>query len=384
MAPVIRNFVDTLQTRFKEKSPLIQILLGPRQVGKTTGVLQFLEMRKGPYHYCSADDTFSGDNEWILEQWQIALSKGPGTLLVIDEIQKVPAWSNIIKSLWDAQQTKTHKLKVLLLGSSSLSLTQGMNESLAGRFELISVYHWDFLESRKLKKMELNTYLEKGGYPKSYSFIEDNDRRSDYVRNAVLNRVIDKDIFEFAIVKKPMLFRQAFEIICCYPAQEISYRKLLGQIQDKGNIEIIKYYISLFEGAFLIKTLQKFSNQEFKVKGSSPKILLLAPCFNFIFSPKNEKISWVFESTVGAKLLALKGSLYYWREGDKEVDFVLVWRKKLIAIEVKSGKKRKACGLSHFSTLFPQALKVIISRDNYTIFLEDPVSFFERLTDGIA
>jgi len=176
-----------------------------------------------------------------------------------------------------------------------------------------------------------------------------------------------------------MLFRQAFEILACYPSQEISYRKLLGQIQDRGNVDLIKYYISLFEGAFLIKALQKYSNQEFKVKSSSPKILPLAPCFYYIFGTKNEKKSWVFESTVGVKLLQLSQDLYYWRNSDYEVDFVMKWRKQVFVIEVKSGKKRKEGGLDAFAALFPNAIKIIISMDNYTSFIKDPVAFLERL-----
>ena len=191
--------------------------------------------------------------------------------------------------------------------------------------------------------------------------------------------MIDKDILQYAHVEKPALFKQAFEIICCYPAQEISYRKLLGQIQDKGNVELIKRYLELFESAFLIKTLQKYHNQAITVKSSSPKIILLAPCLYTLASIKEEKSAFIFESTVGAKLLQLSDKLYYWRDNNDEVDFVLVWRGRLFAVEVKSGRKRRANGLQKFQSRFPQAICIIISVDNYDIFIENPADFLEKL-----
>ena len=374
-----RKFVQILRQRFNEEQPLIQMVIGPRQVGKTTGILQFLDDYPGEWHYANADATLSSSQTWIIEQWQTALLKKPEVLLVIDEIQKIPNWSEIIKKLWDEQRIKKTRIKLLLSGSSALSLADGVTESLAGRFEMLFVYHWDYIESNKLLTLDLATYLQKGGYPKSYDFIEDEDRWMMYLKDSIIDRVIDKDILRYAQVKKPALFRQAFEIACCYPAQEISYRKLLGQLQDKGNTDLIKYYFSLFEAAFLIKTLQKYQNQPFKIKSSSPKILLLAPCFYYLFSPKEEKAAFIFENSVGAKLLQVSSELYYWRDGQYEVDFVMKWRNKLLAIEVKSGKKRKAGGLEKFHTIFPKAKPIIISMDNYNEFIKDPINFFEKL-----
>lgn len=374
-----RQFVHILHERFQAQAPLIQIAIGPRQVGKTTGILQFLEKYIGAYHYASADDLLSAGHDWVLEQWQSAQLKGHSSLLVIDEIQKIPNWSEIIKKLWDAQQTKPSKLKLLLSGSSSLSLEKGMTESLAGRLEVIHVSHWDYHESSQLTGLSLEDYLKYGGYPKSYEFLDDKDRWHHYLLSSIVDRVIDKDILRYANIKNPALFRQAFELVSCYPSQEISYRKLLGQLQDKGNTDLIKYYLSLFEGAFLIKTLQKYHNQAFKVKGSSPKILLLAPCFYTLFSAKDEKLQFLFENSVGAKLLQVASKLYYWRDDQFEVDFVILWRNHLIAIEVKSGRKRRASGLLEFQKRFPHAKSIIISKDNYEQCITDPSGFFEKL-----
>lgn len=379
MDKLIRSFVYKLKDRISEPSPLIQIVMGPRQVGKTTGVTQLLSMIPSPSHYVSADNVVSTDHAWLTLQWQSAVVKGSDTILVIDEVQKIDQWAEIIKQFWDDQQRRDHRIKVILLGSSSLVLSLGATESLAGRFELVLVNHWDYVESNTLREMDIDTYLAIGGYPKSYDYINDIERWGEYVKYAIIDRVIDKDILNTALVRKPALFRQSFEILCAYPSQEISFRKLLGQLQDQGNTDLIKHYISLFESAYLFKALQKYSRQPYVTKSTSPKILPLCPCFYTLFSPQADKGAFVFESSVGAKLLQMSPDLYYWRQGHDEVDFVLRWRRHLIAIEVKSGRKRRATGLDMFMREFPEAKPVIITRDNYISFVSDPIGFFEML-----
>jgi len=369
-----RSFVETLKKRFLEPNPLIQLIMGPRQVGKTTGVQQFLQGIKTPHHFVNADDQLSLSRDWSLEQWQIAQEKGHGTLLVIDEIQKVDNWAETIKKLWDAQVRKKSQIKLLLLGSSSLALTRGVSESLAGRFEIIPVYHWNYCESNQAMPMDIATYLKFGGYPKSYEFLDDYDRYIKYTKSSIIERVLDKDILQFSTVKKPALFKHAFAVIASYPAQEISYRKILGELQEKGNIETIKYYISLFESAYLIKTIPKYGSQDFKTKSSSPKIIPLAPCFYHLFSANYEKEPFVFEASVGMTLLQISDELFYWRKGNDEVDFILRWQKNLYAIEVKSGRKRRGQGLQKFCELY-SAKSLFITRENYCRFIQSPKDF---------
>ena len=213
--------------------------------------------------------------------------------------------------------------------------------------------------------MTLNEYLRYGGYPGSYKFIEDQPRWRNYLINSIIDSVINKDILSNAVVKKPALFRQLFNILSSYPSQEISYRKLLGQMQDKGNAEVIKYYISLYEGAFLFKGIPKFSNQAHKVKTSSPKVIPLAPCFYNIAEDSDEKLSWVFESIVGADLIKKHNQVYYWRDGNYEVDFVYKEQGTIFAVEVKSGRKKNPRGLEAFLKKFPSAETKFISQDSF-------------------
>lgn len=369
-----RSFVVQLEQRISAGQPLIQVLVGPRQVGKTTGVKQLLSRYSGGAHYANADDVLNADRTWLMEQWQKALLLGKKSLLVIDEIQKVPNWSETIKSLWD-KAPKT--LRVILLGSSSLQLHTGLTESLAGRFELIRTYQWNYDELKTAFKYDLNRYLTYGGYPGAVIYENDFDRWYLYLKDSIIEAVVGKDILLNRKVGNPALFRQAFEILSRYPAQEISYTKLLGQLQDKGNTDLVKYYIELYSGAFLIHPLGKYSAKSYLTRGSSPKMLMSCPAlFTMHEGPQvlddHEKRGRIFENAVGIRLLQLPGELYYWREKQKEVDFIYTYQGRLYAIEVKSGRRKLSSGLNAFLERFPKAHPVIVTMDNFAVFSENP------------
>lgn len=248
------NYINKLKERIDQDNGLIQVLIGPRQVGKTTSILKLIDdYYADQAHYVSADKVFNSDENW----------------------------SEVIKKIFDEAKKNKKKIRCILLGSSSLEIQKGLTESLTGRFQLTQAYHWNYSESHQLNKMNFETYLKFGGYPKSYEF-SDPKEWADYVRNSIVNTVIEKDILQYQKVKSPALFRQAFEILIGYPAQEVSFTKLLGQLQDRGNVDLIKNYIRLYEGAFLIRILEKFSSKTIKVKTSSPKIIPLAPCFYYL------------------------------------------------------------------------------------------------------
>jgi hypothetical protein len=376
-----RAFVVNLEERFRSREALIQVLIGPRQVGKTTGVKQLLERRQAPFCYANADDLLVSDRTWLLEQWQKALALGDESLLIIDEIQKVPNWAETIKGLWDS---KPARLQVLLLGSSALQLHSGLKESLAGRFELTRVLHWRYAELRHAFGYDLTRYLTFGGYPGAVPFENDTDRWYAYMKESIVEAVIGKDILQNRKVANPSLFRQAFEILCHYPAQEISYSKLLGQLQDRGNTDLVKYYIELYGGAFLIHALQKYSAKAWLVRSSSPKMIPSCPALHTMAvgtmdATDPEQRGRVFELAVGAELLQLPGEVFYWREKQAEVDFVYQYQGRLHAIEVKSGRKKSAKGLDSFLEKFPTATRTIITPENFPQFSENPRNFLAQL-----
>lgn len=360
----------------------IHVILGPRQVGKTTFVQNELnKISEKKYLYVSADEVLHADHEWIELQWQTALDKGLNTLLVIDEVQKIPDWSSSVKKLWDAQKVKQKsQLRLIVLGSSSLHIQQGLTESLAGRFVLHRAFHWNLAETNEIYKMTLPEYMKFGGYPGSYPFIENEREWRQYIQSSIVDTVIGKDILQLAKVNKPALFRQTFSLLSSYPAQEISYNKLLGQLQDKGNIDMVKYYIELYEGAYLFKAIHKFSTNHLMKKGSSPKIIPLCPAL-IDFEIKNDKDEQgrIFESIIGADLLRAGFDIFYWRDGNSEVDYVLRHKGKIIAIEVKSGRKKSAKGLETFKAKFKNVQAVFITLENYPDFSKDVEKFIERV-----
>jgi predicted AAA+ superfamily ATPase len=369
-----------------ESSPLIQVVLGPRQVGKTTGVLQMRQNYRGPVLYVSADDTLSISNRWIQEQWQAALEKGPATLLIIDEIQKIQNWAESIKRLWDGQGRPARRLKCVLLGSSSLTLQKGLTESLAGRFELIPVTHWDYLEWHKAFGDDLDTFLRYGGYPAAHAYQKDYQRWFSYLKSSVVDIVVGQDILTQQTVSKPALFRQAFEILCGYPAQEVSYTTLLGQLHDRGNTDLVKHYLELYEGAFLFRGLSKYSGKIVKTRTSSPKILPMCPALYTLAAGASalndpEKRGHIFEAVVGLDLLRISGArVYYWRDGGHEVDFVVQVDGRLYAIEVKSGCRRSASGLSLFQSRYRAAKTCLVRWENYAAFAASPAEFLQSVS----
>lgn len=377
--PINLSYINKLREQLDSDNDLIQVLLGPRQVGKTTSILKLIsDHYSGQALYVSADGTFNAEASWLSEHWVKAQSENK--ILFVDEIQKCQNWAEIIKKLLDESKRRKKNIRCVLLGSSSLEIQKGLTESLTGRFQLTQAYHWNFAESQEGYGLNFEEYLRFGGYPGSYPMIN-SKQWSDYVKSSIIGTVVEKDILQYQAVKSPSLFRQAFEILIGYPAQEITYTKLLGQLQDKGNVELVKNYIRLYEGAFLIRALEKYSGKVVKTKSSSPKILPLAPCLYQLTIQdeyRKDERGRVFELIVGAQLVRTGEDLYYWREGKNEVDFVLKKGRKLWAIEVKSGDSRSTKGLSAFAELYPQAIKVLIDEGNYFEFEKEPLQFLEN------
>lgn len=360
-----RSFVTKLIERLKEPPRAIQMVLGPRQVGKTTGVLQLREELPQEFIYRSADEVFGRGQDWLQSAWneaRLARTEQSSVVLVIDEIQKIPSWSQVVKGLWDKDVIDQKTFHVILLGSSALELHTGLSESLVGRFERIFVPHWNFLESRELVPgLQLDQFLQYGGYPAPLLYTDDARRRS-FLTQSILEPIITQDILQNATVKKPALFRQAFEVACLHGGEVLSLNKFLGQLQEGGNVDLVKHYLELYQQAYLVSTLEKFSTNRIQKKSSSPKLLPAAPAFLSLFDDFNRGRS--FEVMIGNDLVQAYDHVTYWREGNLEVDFVVKIGKRIIGIEVKSGRRRDTRGLSEFCERF-KASGIVITDQNF-------------------
>ena len=391
---ITRQQLSVLKTRMEEPRRFIQVLAGPRQVGKTTLVQQFVQQTNTPVLSVSADLVEPTNKEWIILQWETVRSKMriqqlTEYILIIDEIQRINDWSAVVKREWDADTQQEINIKVILLGSSRLLLKDGLTESLFGRFELIRMTHWTFSEMREAFDFSLDEYIYFGGYPGGATLRSDENRWLDYMQHAIIEPGIEKDVLMTKRILKPALMRQLFEIGCSYSSEELSFTKVLGQLQDAGNVTTLSNYLYTLSEANLLGGLQKYAKDKARRYQSSPKFMvyntaLLSALHGKGFDAERESPErwgrWV-ESAVGAYLLnqaEIYGyNVYYWRENNDEVDFVLENRnKELLAIEVKSGHRIDNAGVHVFEQKFHPIHTFIVGSNAFTTeeFLSIPLN----------
>lgn len=372
VTPYRRPQLATLLARLREPRRFLQVVAGARQVGKSTLVEQAIAELDTPALSVSADEPTLHDAAWLAAQWQraralaaSATAADGGAFLVVDEVQKVPAWSETVKRLWD-EDTRAHRpLRVVLLGSAPLRLQQGLTESLAGRFELLHLPHWSFAEMRAAFRFTLDEYLWFGGYPGGAPLIGEPERWRRYLQDALIETTIGRDVLLMTRVDKPALLRQLFQLGCRYSGQIVSYTKLLGQLHDAGNTTTLAHYLELLRGAGMLAGLPKYSGSVVRQRGSTPKLqvfnsALMSALSEFTpadLATERDFRGRLVESAVGAHLLnaASQGrlELSWWREANREVDFVVRSSKTLLALEVKSGAAKSSLpGLAAFAAKF--------------------------------
>lgn len=388
-----RPIFKELLKRVKEPRKFIQVLLGPRQVGKTTLALSLEKELNIPIHYISADTATLEDLSWIQIQWELARHKThrKSGILIIDEVQKIPNWSNMIKKLWDEDSKNKLNLKVIILGSSPWLMQKGLSESLAGRFEILPITHWSFQEMYEFFGWNLEQYIYFGGYPGPVSLAKEKElnRWLNYINDSLIETTLSRDILLMTQVNKPILLRRLFQLGCNYSSQILSYQKMLGQLQDVGNTTTIAHYLELLSGAGLLTGINKFTNQAVRSKASSPKLqvfntaLISAQSGKTFDEAKANKEFWgrLVESAVGAHLInearSTQVEIYYWREKHEEVDFIIKKGKMLIAIEVKSSSKKDSLsGMDAFNKLYKPNKLILVGQKGIPIkdFLMTPIT----------
>jgi len=389
-----RPLYRVLLKRIKEPRRFIQVLAGPRQVGKTTLARQAMKDGGMPVHYISADEPTLQDRTWLNQQWDIVRSKvvqakkRRPTLLVIDEVQKIAGWSETVKRLWDEDTAAKLPVKVLILGSSPLLVQKGLTESLAGRFEVLPVTHWSYDEMHTAFGFGFEQYVYFGGYPGAASLIKDRARWAHYITDSLIETTISRDILLLTRVDKPALLRRLFRLGCEYSGQVISFQKMIGQLQEAGNTTTLAHYLDLLSGAGLLTGLSKFAGQQVRQRGSSPKMMvfntaLITALSNLSFGEaRHDREYWgrLVESAVGAHLLnSARGKeidVFYWLDRNREVDFVLRSGKVITAIEVKSGSNRYTFpGTEAFTKAFGVRRQLLVGGQGLSLeeFLITPV-----------
>ncbi len=387
-----RPIFKELIRRVKEPRKFIQVLLGPRQVGKTTLALMLEKTLPIPSTYVSADTATLEDLTWIRAEWETARHKVTKEgLFIVDEVQKIPHWSDVIKKLWDEDSRNGLNLKVIILGSSPWLMQKGLSESLAGRFEILPITHWSYDEMSTLFGWDLDQYIYFGGYPGPQAFANENNvsRWRNYINDSLIETTISRDILLMTQVNKPILLRRLFQLGCIYSSQILSYQKMLGQLQDAGNTTTLAHYLDLLSGAGLLTGIEKYANHKVRSKSSSPKFqvmnnaLMSAQSGKTFEESRADKEFWgrLVESAIGAHLAnQIRGTeieLFYWREKNCEVDFVLKKGNLLTAIEVKSAvPKELLSGLEEFDKAFHPSKILLVGPNGITVeeFLRKPIA----------
>ncbi len=389
-----RKLVGTLLDRIREERGFLQVLAGPRQVGKTHALRQALREYGGSARYVLAEDLGASTREWLESEWnqaRLAARKTGSHLLAIDEIQKVDGWSETVKRLWDEDTFDGTPLKVILLGSSRVLIQKGLAESLAGRFELIQARHWTYAEMRDAFGFTPDDYILFGSYPGAAPLRRSEARWCAYIRDSIAEPSISRDILQLERIAKPALLRQLFLLACRYSARILSYQKMLGQLQDAGNATTLAHYLRLLGEAGLVQGLEKHYAEAVRSKASSPKLAVCNNALLTAFSPHSLKTLrsvpelWgrLVESAAGAHLLATAGDgigISYWNDGAKEVDFIVSDGERLAAFEIKTSRADKVPGLHAFKRLHPTARSNLVGAQGMDLetFFTTPAADFLR------
>ena len=358
-----------IKNRIEEPRKFIQVIMGPRQVGKTTVIRQVLNDLNHPYAFFSADNIPVSQKAWLSECWEAARMKMKSQclndiVLIIDEVQKIAEWSEAVKKEWDYDSWHGLNIKLILLGSSRVMLEKGLADSLMGRYEEIRMGHWSFNELSDAFGISLEDYIYYGSYPGAATLIKDPERWQAYISGAIVDATINKDILIDSPVGKPTLLRQTFELGASYSGEILSLTKMVGALQDTGNTTTISGYLNLLKDSGLIAGLQKYANDEARKRASIPKLQVFNNALKTITLPYSRKtvrsspMIWgrVFESAIGAHIInygfTSRYETGYWRDGKYEVDFVIKYKDRIAGIEVKSNNKSTTGGLEEFRRRF--------------------------------
>ncbi len=391
--PYERPLKSTLLAELSRPAPVIHVITGPRQVGKTTIARQIQDSIGMPSIYATADSPIPLDAAWVETSWRRAIAEGAAqgfpVLLVLDELQKVKGWSESLKLLWD-NRPSGQDIRVLILGSSALLMQEGLTESLAGRFFLHRCTHWGYPECRDAFGWTLEQWIYFGGYPGASVFMENEATWKSYINDSLIETVLARDVLQMRRITKPALLRHLFALAATLPAHVISYNKMLGRLQDAGNTTTLAHYLKMLEHAFLVSGLELFSKGRLRKRGSSPKVVLwnnalVNSLSTRSFTESLSDTSWwgrLVENAVGAclcnSLLSVEYTISYWRDGDNEVDYVVSRGQDVWAIEVKSGRGGKASGLSLFRVRYPDAKVLLVGGQGIPLadfFSRDPAAW---------
>ena len=372
---------DILLERLREPAPgRVQIVTGPRQVGKTTLLLEIARQWGSRSLYLAADAPEASLPGWWEQQWRQAeqLTHAGPALVLLDEAPYLPNWSRLLKAQSDRIARDRLPIHVIVSGSAALRLSSGTRESMAGRFERLVLTHWsarDLGHAFGLSREEAIDYFVRfGGFPGGVSLRKDLPRWQAYIRDAIIDPAIGRDLLALEAVRNPALLRQVFAVCCGHPSEIISVQKIQGSLTDSGTLGTLSHYLQLLGESYLVAALPKWSAREMRRRASPPKLVPLSNAFLTLGSQQEPPTRqgdpalwgrWL-ENACLAFLCNSGQNVQYWRREPVEVDAVIEgsWGRRAIESKTGSWTTRDLAGLLEFCRQAPDYSPLVICDDS--------------------
>src|SRR5215472_10591846 len=343
---------DLLLKRLREPAPgRIQLLTGPRQVGKTTLLLEIAAQFGDAAVYAAGDEPEAALPGFWERRWGDAEARARrGTaVLLLDEIHYLDDWARRLKGHWDHLRRMSIPVHIVATGSSALRVTAGSRESLAGRFERSTLSHWSASSLASVFQIPTDEaaslVVRFGSYPGAMALRNDFGRWAEYVKDAIIDPAIGRDVLALGTVRRPGRLRQVFAIATGCPAQIVSLQKLQGQLRDKGALETVAHYLALLQSAYLVSPLERFSQLTHRRRAAPPKLVSLNNALLSAMHPEGPpdperepaRFGLWLENACLAFAINHGQRVTYWREEPMEIDAVIEGSWGHWAIEIKTG-----------------------------------------------
>jgi len=257
-----------------------------------------------------------------------------------------------------------------------LLVRKRLADSLTGRYESLYASQWSYTEMKSAFGYTPEQFIWFGGYTGGAALMHDEMRWKAYIRESIIRTSISQDILQLTRIDKPALLAQLFDLACLYSGQIVSLQKLTGLLQHAGNVTTLANYLELLSASGFVSGIKKYSGKAIMKRASPPKLQVhdnslmtasLPETMKEAFADKSLK-GRLIESSIGTELIRRcrisNWSLYYWREANEEIDFIVEKGKQLTAIEVKSGKEKVNYKIiEQFKKLYPSSSFLPISNE---------------------
>ena len=370
-----RKLTDKLKEHFFKKKAII--LIGPRQVGKTTLFKSIVEEINMSYVWFNGDEPNVPNIFNNITSGELIHLFGKNKIVVIDEAQQINNIGSIIKLIVD----NIKDIQIIITGSSSFELANKLNEPLTGRkyeYLLYPVSFGELVEENGLIKeiQKLNTRLIYGSYPEIVTDLKNAEENLIWLSDSYLY----KDILKLENIKKPSLLIKLLQALAWQVGSEVSYNELAKT--TSSDPKTVEKYIDLLEKSFVIFRLNALSRNLRNEIKKSRKIYFYdngirnAVIGNFNPVSNRNDIGQLWENYLISERFKfleynkIRTNVFFWRTTQQqEIDYIEERAGYFYAYEFKFNPNKKARLSKTFQNAYPQHKFELINRENYHKFL---------------